>query len=281
MSVDFHPHIRRALDDLEDRELRECLAEFLETHHQPALRADIVDEERHPLEVAWWERLIGRSGDDPELPRMGSKYGGLPYLEDADEWPSTSDGRRDRFVGQIDFADAETPAHLPGRGILAVYAPPAEPAADEDPFECFRTRWYPGPAPHRAAPPGDFCPTLPFEAPIELARADSYRLPTTWGEVVPGPVADRQDLELDDQLEEVNVAIWESSGHVGAACDFGLDGPGPRHWQTDPPDDVDAWFELWRPYPVEVRGDLIHSLVIPERGLRSGELEGGWTLSWQ
>lgn len=281
MSDDFHPHIRRALDDLEDRELRECVAEYLEAGHQPALRADLVEEERHPLEVAWWERLIGRSGDDPELPRMGSKYGGLPYLEDSDDWPKTPDGRSDRFVGQIDFADADTPPHLPDRGILVVYDSPADPKSGEDPFERFRVRWYPDPAPHRVAPPACATPTVPFEAPLELTPADSYRLPTTWADVVPEQVADRQRYVVDDQLEEVNVAIWESSGHIGAAPDFGLEGAGPRTWRTDAPDDVDTWYELWRPYPDDHRGDLVHSLMIPERALRSGKLAECGTLSWQ
>lgn len=283
MSRNFHARVRKELEALADDQLREIAAEFLANHQRPAIRAEPVDEGKRKINLAWWEKVIGRDEKAPGLAAKRSKYGGLPYLQSADHWPRVDDGRRDQFIGQLNFAEIDAPDPLPDEGILVVFKSPGEPKFEEAPFQEFRVLWYPNGPRKQPAELERPVPSIEFEVPLELSVVRSHRLPGTWEDVAREAGASGDALVVGDELEEVEEAVRQTRGTIGAPPDFGIEGPGPRQWcGSSPPADVEEWRELWRPLGGRGRwGSVEHSLMIPARALEQNRLEMCYTLIWQ
>jgi len=82
---------------------------------------------------------VGRRPSPPMLPRLVSKFGGAPYLERTDEWP-THDGKRMPFVAQLVLREID-PALT---GCLSIFQ-----GLSADPLLAFR--FHPDPSEERAA----------------------------------------------------------------------------------------------------------------------------------
>ena len=109
---------------------------------------DCTRVNKTPLRGSVLDRLLGRVEPSFLLQPTASKFGGLPYVEKADEH---LDGR---FVGQINFAEvtdalrssgAAIPADMPTKGLLALDL--------LNPFWTGRVRWYADPRPDKSVPP--------------------------------------------------------------------------------------------------------------------------------
>ncbi|WP_158079997.1 DUF1963 domain-containing protein [Archangium sp. Cb G35] len=87
---------------------------------------------RAPLRRSWLGRLLAGDAAKPVLAPVDSKFGGVPYVEEADlTWEPYA------FLGQINFAQVEDPPPgMPRRGLFALDF--AEAGAGS-----FRVRWYP------------------------------------------------------------------------------------------------------------------------------------------
>ncbi|HYO59863.1 DUF1963 domain-containing protein [Archangium sp.] len=94
-----------------------------------------------PLRRSVVSRLLGRGSAKPVLAPLDSKFGGVPYAEEADlVWESFS------FLGQINFAQVEDPAPgLPRRGLFAL-----DFAVPDFKSGTFRVRWYAEPSEERS-----------------------------------------------------------------------------------------------------------------------------------
>lgn len=269
MSLD--EEIERALVSIDEPRLREAARDYLQSESMPALRAvERIDTQTY-LEVGMFEWLIGRRKGPPTLGRLDSKCGGLPYIEDLGEWPER-DGARTEFVGQLNFGEvaAHGAEHLPEHGLLVIYLS----ATEDEMFDC---RWYPEPTKAKCVDLGWPQPSVDVERRIELGPALSYRLPASWGEVLPEEVAACDGV---DALELVDEAIFEVSANVGALPYFGLDGPGPRQWLDWACHSYDDWLVLF--HPLEGWwGSMFYTLMIRPEDLRARRFENARTLCWQ
>ncbi|QQR44524.1 DUF1963 domain-containing protein [Myxococcus xanthus] len=125
--------------------LESDVVRFLETAPSPCLYIRSERVARSPLRPSILHRLMGHRAAQPVLSTLDSKFGGIPYVEEAD---LTWDGFH--FLGQLNFAQlSDTPATLPRRGLFAL---DRNLRAPDCTASAFRVRWYPDPTEARARP---------------------------------------------------------------------------------------------------------------------------------
>ncbi|MCC6751894.1 MAG: DUF1963 domain-containing protein [Deltaproteobacteria bacterium] len=95
-----------------------------------------------PLRHGWVGTLLGRNPTAPQLPATASKFGGVPYAEDDEDWLGW------RFLGQVDLAEAAKHLpHSPLAGLLRLDSSDLPGSAG------FRVRWFPAPDLSKAITP--------------------------------------------------------------------------------------------------------------------------------
>lgn len=154
-----------------------------------------------PLRGGMLDRLLRRPRPSPVLPATASKFGGLPYFENAAELAGAC------FLGQVNFADATRalteqgfpiPVGMPERGLLAV-----------DIFSNGlggRTRWYPSPR-SRPATTLEIDAVAKYETAINFEGSWSLR-GLDWFDAVPD-----QDYELWEYLNDLEIAGVDVDAH--------------------------------------------------------------------
>ena len=132
---------------------------------------------RAPLRRSWLGRLLAGDAAKPVLAPVDSKFGGVPYVEEADlTWEPYE------FLGQINFAQVEDPPPgMPRRGLFALDF--AEAGAGS-----FRVRWYPEPSVERsragAVPPcvGPWETRMVFSPGWSLPGLEAWHAPLPAGD---------------------------------------------------------------------------------------------------
>ena len=150
------------------------------------------------------DRLLGRGEPTIVLPPTASKFGGMPYVENANEHP---DGR---FLGQINFAEvaqalrstgAAIPDDMPAKGLLAVDL--------VEPISVGRIRWYPDPSDGKSVEPPKVDWVAKYEAKPNFRGSWSLR----GLEFFDGIDADDELWDLMNDLEVPGVDEDSRSGH--------------------------------------------------------------------
>jgi hypothetical protein len=190
-----------------------------------------------PLRRSFVSRLLGRGAAKPVLSTLDSKFGGVPYVEEADlAWERFS------FLGQLNFAQLEDPApRWPRRGLFALDfgAPDFKPGA-------FRVRWYAEPSEERsrvgARPPcvGAWETRMVFSPGWSLPGGKAWHTPL--------PADDEElwerwnDWEPKGFLEDERNAYHRLFGHRSGGLDehTGFEPP-PGHGNA-----LDEYELLWR-----------------------------------
>jgi len=113
---------------------------MLAGHVRPCIAVTASRVSANPLRRSILAKMVGLKESAPILPPTASKFGGIPYSEEDEDWGKT------RFLGQIDLAEAT--AILPAgeqrlRGLLRVDIPAEQMA---------RVRWFTEPSLRRACP---------------------------------------------------------------------------------------------------------------------------------
>ncbi|AEI63714.1 DUF1963 domain-containing protein [Corallococcus macrosporus] len=198
-------------------ELESDIERFLETAPAPCLYIRSERVARSPLRPSLLHRLMGHRAARPVLSALDSKFGGIPYVEEAD---LTWDGFH--FLGQLNFAQlGDTPATVPRHGLFALDRDLRAP--DGSPHS-FRVRWYPEPTEARArpvSPPpcvGRWETRMRFSAGWSLPGGDAWEAPLsssdaqlrdTWNDWTPAGY-------LED---EQSPGLHRVSGHRSAGLD--------------------------------------------------------------
>ncbi|NVJ19076.1 DUF1963 domain-containing protein [Myxococcus sp. AM010] len=136
---------------------------------------------RSPLRPSLLHRLMGHRAAQPVLPTLDSKFGGIPYVEEAGlAWEGF------HFLGQLNFTQlSEAPAVLPRRGLFAL---DRDLRAPDCSVNSFRVRWYPEPTEARArpvSPPpcvGRWETRMRFSAGWSLPGGDAWEAPLSSGD---------------------------------------------------------------------------------------------------
>jgi hypothetical protein len=200
----------RFSDELEEllapysRAVRAALLDWFSARLEPGTLIESERVSERPLAPGPLGRAVDAPADQPRLERTASKFGGLPYLLDAAEWP-TAGGARLPFLGQIRFdeLDGSIPG-VPAHGLLALYRNESlqgEPLA---------FRWYPAPAARPPADPGTDTPCAPrYEARIRASRVWAPPEEDSW-EAILG----RRDDAIWDAVLEWTSAFKARQGIV-------------------------------------------------------------------
>jgi hypothetical protein len=179
----FEPPPLRLPDDLRGLllgrgpDLLERVERFLQTAPR---RCTYVSADRvapHPIQRERLGQLLRRPTATPVLGPLESKFGGLPYYEEAGlSWSDHT------FLGQINFAELDDhPPGAPTRGILAI-------DLDRSAAPPFRRRWYPDPresAAQRGACPGsvgNWEARLRFRPGWSIPRGEAWYAPLPKGD---------------------------------------------------------------------------------------------------
>lgn len=111
--------------------LQQLLHELLDGLVGGAGVVDLIESYTEPapaeLSLAWAPHMIPadeQSADLCEWDIRDTRYGGLPYLREGEEWPAALDERASNFVLQLRLSQ------LPA-GLAAVHAAPGRPASDQ------------------------------------------------------------------------------------------------------------------------------------------------------
>ena len=190
-----------------------------------------------PLHPSLLHRLRGLRAARPVLSVLDSKFGGVPYVEEA----ALSWGGH-RFLGQVRFDEiAEPPPGLPSRGLFALDLSMSHFGAP-----AFRVRWYPDPSEAKARP---------LAPPRSVGRWET-RLRFTSGLSLPGGSAWAAPLPSDDEELHEAWMEWTPEGYLedewGAESSChrlmghpsgGLEDFGPVPGLGDSPE---AYVMLWR-----------------------------------
>jgi hypothetical protein len=172
---------------------------------RPCVRLTTTRTTGVPLRGTLVNRLLRRRPPDPVLAASASKFGGIPYAENAIELNGA------RFIGQINFAEVSRalseqnfpkPDGMPESGLLAVDLPPG--------FETTaRVRWYPDPRDANAVRPEGTKVVAKYEARMQFFGSWSLR-GLEWFDAVP-----KDDGELWDYMNDLEVAGVDEDGHGG------------------------------------------------------------------
>ncbi|WP_375769083.1 YwqG family protein [Archangium gephyra] len=181
---------------------------------------------RAPLRRSWLGRLLAGDAAKPVLSPLDSKFGGVPYVEEADlTWGRYS------FLGQIHFAQVEDPPPgMPRRGLFAL-----DFGTSEKGMPLFRVRWYPEPSEERsragAVPPG----VGPWET--RMVFSPGWSLPGGEAWHAPLPAGDEElwsewnDWTPKGFLEDEREECHRLFGHRSAGLDeepYGFEPPPGR-----------------------------------------------------
>lgn len=174
------------------------------TDVRPCVRLETRRVAGSPLEASFVDRILGRRPAAPVLPRVASKFGGLPYVEDAVDFD------RARFIGQINFAEVRAalvregfamPNGLPDVGILAIDLIGNSLHG--------RVRWYAAPAETKAGSLVAAPCVAKYEAAIEFRGSWSLR-GLEWFDAVP-----EGDDELWVYLNDLEIPGVDEDRHHG------------------------------------------------------------------
>lgn len=205
--------------------------------------------------------MLGRRPAQPVLGLLDSKFGGTPYVEEADlPWKGF------RFLGQLHFARIpDLPPELPRHGLFALDMKVSGPVS-----QAFRVRWYPEPSEARARS---------FPLPQGVGRWEA-RMSFTQGESLPGGNAWEAPLRDEDAELQARWNDWAPEGfledergkgphRLGGHRSAGLD----EHEDLIPPSVPSA--QLWRIHFDNAAGfhwgtHWLYVLIHPE------DLAAGW-----
>ncbi len=214
--LDFSPDIVESLNRY-PRTVREQLHAWIEQRLCPTYLLE-TSRVSGPQRLGSLGRLMGKKESAPVLPSTVSKFGGIPYLESEDEWPSKG-GRRLQYLGQLNLS--EPPPHVPDvprEGLVVLFLDRDWPC--ENPVAC---RYYRNPSLERAV--REFAPLLsiaPFEASVRFRPSWDLSWASTWERLLPAKDEQLWD-ELNDWHDET-VRSWgkrdgmhEMWGHASSA----------------------------------------------------------------
>ncbi len=113
-------------------------------HVRPCVAITARRVSEKPLRRSALARMFGARESAPVLGPLESKFGGVPYCEEPEDW------KEHRFLGQIDLAQATSvlPPTAPRlTGLLRIDLP-----KDFSASEALRVRWFQAPSAQRAVP---------------------------------------------------------------------------------------------------------------------------------
>jgi Domain of unknown function (DUF1963) len=157
-----------------------------------------------PLRGRLIDRLLRRAPPQPRLPKMASKFGGIPYAENLSELLGGV------FIGQVNFAEVthaltsqgcSLPQGMPARGLLAV-------DLVRGLFEG-RARWYPDPDESRSVLSSKVRAAANYEASIDFKGGWSLR-GLDWFDSVP-----KGDDELWEYMNDLEIPGVDVDGRYG------------------------------------------------------------------
>lgn len=234
---------------------------------RPALRLEENRVGRRSLHPGPIARLFGRGPEPAVLPRIASKYGGVPYLEQ--EYP-TSSGRDCVFIAQLNFAELPTQGlDLPARGLVGFFL--NGPAQWET--EPIRWLWYPSPDETKARAVPVPRAVLPHEYRITAKPAHAFDFAAVAATFPP-----RSWPPLLEQLCAWHV---EHGGNSGMPWADGLDGDGPRHWCGLRPPVDEHPTALLTLSAHHLCDDLFVSMLAPPARMGAGDFSKLYVLEWQ
>lgn len=132
-------------DDLNARRpgLADATEQLFAAHVRPCIAVTARRVSESPMYRSWLTRMFGARASAPVLGPLESKFGGVPYCEEAEDW------KDHRFLGQIDLAQATSvlPPTAPRlTGLLRIDLP------HRGPFTALRVKWFRTPSAQRAVP---------------------------------------------------------------------------------------------------------------------------------
>jgi uncharacterized protein YwqG len=165
------------------------------------------------------------------LSPLQSKFGGIPYLKDKQDYPKSSKGEFLYLLAQINFAEVPNIVPFPNKGILQFWITPNDLGIDFEDLtqkDTFRAIYYPEVSPDNLVTDFDFLPeleadALPFDGDCEYAL-------NFMPKEMPAIITDYQFEEIfgeyDEELFDAHAETYLFEGHrIGGYANFAQDDP--------------------------------------------------------